>query len=53
MIAVHLPSGGNPVIVLSVIDNLVKGATGQAVQNMNRKFGLPETMCIEHVPLLP
>ena len=41
------------VVVLSVIDNLVKGAAGQAVQNMNLMFGLPESMGIEHVPLLP
>jgi len=32
-IAVHRPGGGNTVVVLSVIDNLVKGAAGQAVQN--------------------
>jgi N-acetyl-gamma-glutamyl-phosphate reductase len=42
-IAVHRPQQGNIVVVLSVIDNLVKGAAGQAVQNMNIMFGLPET----------
>jgi N-acetyl-gamma-glutamyl-phosphate reductase len=52
-IAVHRPGGGDTAVVLSVIDNLVKGAAGQAVQNMNLMFGLPETMGIEHVPLLP
>jgi N-acetyl-gamma-glutamyl-phosphate reductase len=31
------------VLVISVIDNLVKGAAGQAIQNMNILFGLPET----------
>jgi N-acetyl-gamma-glutamyl-phosphate reductase len=36
-----------------VIDNLVKGAAGQAVQNMNIMFGLPETRGLEVVPLLP
>jgi N-acetyl-gamma-glutamyl-phosphate reductase len=36
-----------------VIDNLVKGAAGQAVQNMNLMFGLPESTGIEHVALLP
>jgi len=36
-----------------VIDNLVKGAAGQAVQNMNLMFGMPETTGIEHIPLLP
>ncbi|MFZ5503111.1 MAG: N-acetyl-gamma-glutamyl-phosphate reductase [Pseudomonadota bacterium] len=52
-IAVHRPQGGDTVVVLSVIDNLVKGAAGQAVQNMNIIFGLPETMAIDNVPLLP
>jgi len=52
-IAVHRPQGGDTVVVLSVIDNLVKGAAGQAVQNMNLMFGLPETMGIDHAPLLP
>ncbi len=42
-IAVHRPQGGDIAIVLSVIDNLVKGAAGQAIQNMNLMFGLPET----------
>ena len=52
-IAVHRPQGGNTVVVLSVIDNLVKGAAGQAVQNMNIMFGLPETAGLNIVPLLP
>lgn len=52
-LAVHRPQGGDTVVVLSVIDNLVKGAAGQAVQNMNLMFGLAETMGIDHVPLLP
>jgi N-acetyl-gamma-glutamyl-phosphate reductase len=52
-IAVHRPGGGNTVVVLSVIDNLVKGAAGQAVQNMNLMFGLSEATGIEHVALLP
>jgi len=42
-IAVHRPQGGDTVVILSVIDNLVKGAAGQAVQNMNLMFGLEET----------
>jgi N-acetyl-gamma-glutamyl-phosphate reductase len=50
---VHRPQGGDTVVVLSVIDNLVKGAAGQAVQNMNIMFGLPETTGLEVVPLLP
>jgi N-acetyl-gamma-glutamyl-phosphate reductase len=52
-IAVHRPSGGDTVVVLSVIDNLVKGAAGQAVQNMNLMFGLPETTGLEGLALLP
>ena len=39
--------------VLSVIDNLMKGASGQAVQNMNLMFGLPETMGLEQVAVVP
>ena len=52
-IAVHRPQGGDIVVVLSVIDNLVKGASGQAVQNMNILFGLPETLGLDQVPVLP
>ncbi|HET7831995.1 MAG TPA: N-acetyl-gamma-glutamyl-phosphate reductase [Gallionella sp.] len=52
-IAIHRPQGGDTVVVLSVIDNLVKGAAGQAVQNMNIMFGLPETTALNIVPLLP
>ncbi len=40
-------------IVLSAIDNLVKGAAGQAVQNMNLMCGLPETMGLDQTPLFP
>jgi N-acetyl-gamma-glutamyl-phosphate reductase len=39
--------------VLSVIDNLVKGAAGQAVQNMNLMFGFSETQGLEHTALMP
>ena len=49
----HRPQGGDIAVVLSVIDNLVKGASGQAVQNMNIMFGFPETMGLEQVALLP
>jgi N-acetyl-gamma-glutamyl-phosphate reductase len=52
-IAVHQPRGGDIVVVLSVIDNLVKGASGQAVQNMNIMFGFPETTGLEQLALLP
>ena len=40
-------------VVLSAIDNLVKGASGQAVQNMNIACGLPETTALEQAPLFP
>ena len=52
-IAVHRPQGGDTVVVLSVIDNLVKGAAGQAVQNMNIMFGFDENAALNIVPLLP
>ena len=52
-IAVHRPQGGDTVVVLSVIDNLVKGASGQAVQNMNLLFGLDETTGLTQVPVSP
>lgn len=52
-IAVHRPQGGDTVVVLAVIDNLVKGAAGQAVQNMNIMFGMPEATALNIIPLLP
>lgn len=52
-IAVHRPLGGDTLVVLSVIDNLVKGAAGQAVQNMNLMFGLEETTGLQGIALLP
>jgi N-acetyl-gamma-glutamyl-phosphate reductase len=52
-IAVHQPQGGDTVVILSVIDNLVKGASGQAVQNMNLMFNLPEQQGLEAVALYP
>lgn len=52
-IAVHRPQGGDTLVVLSVIDNLVKGAAGQAVQNMNIMFGEDETTGLCQLPLLP
>lgn len=48
----YLP-GNNMVVVLSVIDNLVKGASGQAVQNMNIMFGLDEREGLQNVAMLP
>jgi len=52
-ISVFRPQGGDTIVVSSVIDNLVKGAAGQAVQNMNLMFGLDEAMGISQVALLP
>jgi N-acetyl-gamma-glutamyl-phosphate reductase len=56
-IAVHRPpqrsDGSDTLVVLSVIDNLVKGASGQAVQNMNLMFGLAESLGLEQVAVIP
>lgn len=52
-LAVHRPQGGDVVVVLSVIDNLVKGAAGQALQNMNIMCGLDEAMGLDIVPVSP
>jgi N-acetyl-gamma-glutamyl-phosphate reductase len=46
------PSGSRAIIV-TAIDNLVKGASGQAIQNMNLLLGLPEDTGLSHVPLFP
>ncbi len=51
--AVYRPQGRDVVVVTSVIDNLVKGASGQAVQNMNILFGLDETLGLSAPALLP
>jgi len=52
-IALHRPQGGDTLVVLSVIDNLVKGAAGQAVQNMNIMFGFHECAGLTQIPVLP
>jgi N-acetyl-gamma-glutamyl-phosphate reductase len=52
-IAVHRPAGTDLAVVLAVEDNLVKGAAGQAIQNMNLMFGLPETLGLTALPVLP
>lgn len=52
-IAVHRPQGGDTVVVLSVIDNLVKGAAGQAIQNLNIMFGFDEEAGLDIVPVSP
>lgn len=43
----------NRIVMMGAIDNLVKGAAGQAVQNMNLLFGLPESEGLEFVPMFP
>jgi N-acetyl-gamma-glutamyl-phosphate reductase len=52
-IALHRPQNGDTLVVLSVIDNLVKGAAGQAVQNMNIMFGFEECAGLTQIPVLP
>ncbi len=52
-IAVHRAEGSDLLRVLVVEDNLVKGASGQAVQVMNLMFGLPETTGLTQLPVLP
>jgi len=52
-IAVEVDEKNKTVVVLSAIDNLVKGASGQAVQNMNILLGMPEDMGLSVVPLYP
>lgn len=52
-ISVFRPQNRDTVVVLSVIDNLTKGASGQAIQNMNIMFGFEETAGLDVVALLP
>lgn len=52
-IALHRPAGGDTLIILVVEDNLVKGASGQAVQCMNLMFGLAENTGLLQVPVSP
>ena len=52
-IAVHRPHGGDTLMILSVIDNLTKGAAGQAIQVMNLMFGLDEAAGLEGIGLVP
>ena len=52
-ISVEQPQGRDTVVVMVTEDNLVKGASGQAIQNMNLMLGLPETMGLQQVGLLP
>ena len=52
-IGLYQQPGSNVIIISSVIDNLVKGAAGQAVQNMNIMCDLPEVQGLEGIALLP
>ena len=52
-IAIHRPQGGDTLVILSVIDNLTKGAAGQAVQNMNLLFGLDEAAGLGDIAVVP
>ncbi|HHT27006.1 MAG TPA: N-acetyl-gamma-glutamyl-phosphate reductase [Firmicutes bacterium] len=52
-IAVRYDSRSRRIVIQSVIDNLVKGAAGQAIQNMNLLFGLDETTGLNHPGILP
>ncbi len=52
-LALYRDAASGTIIVISVIDNLTKGASGQAVQNMNLMLGLPETMGLGDIALVP
>jgi N-acetyl-gamma-glutamyl-phosphate reductase len=52
-IAIHYLEESNKYVILSVIDNLVKGAAGQAVQNMNLMFGLEEDAGLQSLGMMP
>jgi N-acetyl-gamma-glutamyl-phosphate reductase len=52
-IGMQMEERTNTLILMSAIDNLVKGASGQAVQNMNIMFGLDETKGLEFTPIYP
>lgn len=53
LIGLSLNEGTGRAVIVSAIDNLTKGASGQAVQNMNLMFGLPEAEGIDSLPLFP
>ena len=52
-IAIQKIPNSNKLVIMSVIDNLVKGASGQAIQNMNIMFDLDENLGLEQIGLLP
>lgn len=49
-ISIHLDAHTSTLIISAVIDNMFKGAAGQAIQNMNLRFGLPEATGLDYVP---
>ncbi|GAA5416009.1 N-acetyl-gamma-glutamyl-phosphate reductase [Paraliobacillus ryukyuensis] len=52
-IAIHVDERTNRLTIISVIDNLVKGAAGQAIQNMNISNGWDQTTGLQHAPIYP
>ena len=52
-LAVHQPQNRRTAVILAVEDNLVKGAAGQAIQNMNLMLGLPEMAGLQQPALMP
>lgn len=52
-VAFHLDERTGRVVMMGAIDNMVKGAAGQAMQNMNLMFGLPETCGLRQLPMFP
>jgi N-acetyl-gamma-glutamyl-phosphate reductase len=52
-LAIHRPLDGDTLVILAVEDNLVKGAAGQAVQNMNLMFGFAETQGLDQIAVVP
>ena len=52
-LAITQPEGSNKVVILVAEDNLVKGAAGQAVQNMNIMYGFNESLGLNIVSVLP
>ena len=53
MIGIALDKRTHTLKIISVLDNLVKGASGQAIQNMNIMCGLHETLGLQQLPLFP
>ena len=51
-ISLNVDTRTNRLIIVSVIDNMVKGAAGQAIQNMNLIFGLKEDTGLNYIPMV-